>query len=94
MSRLFVHLLRGPILLYRWVLSPLKPPTCRFHPTCSVYALEAIDRFGPLTGGRMALRRLCRCHPWGGMGYDPVPTQRERAAAAATPLTFTDTPRF
>lgn len=62
-----------PIRLYQWTLSPLLPSTCRFAPSCSVYAAEAILAHGPIAGGWLALRRLARCHPWGGHGYDPVP---------------------
>lgn len=94
MNRFFVQLLRAPILFYRWVISPWTPRACRFDPSCSVYALEALDRFGPIAGGGLALRRLCRCHPWGGMGYDPVPAARDDAANTPTRLTFSDTPRF
>jgi len=66
---------------YRRGLSPLLPPACRFTPTCSAYAEEAVQRFGALRGGWLATRRLLRCHPWGGSGYDPVPeTRRGRAA--------------
>jgi putative membrane protein insertion efficiency factor len=61
------------IRLYRWTLSPLLPPACRFHPTCSQYALEAVLRFGALRGGALALARLARCHPWHCGGFDPVP---------------------
>ena len=62
------------IRFYRKYLSGLKPaPTCRFTPTCSAYALEAITKYGPIKGGWLTLRRLLRCHPWGGSGYDPVP---------------------
>lgn len=62
-----------PIRFYQLLISPLLPPACRFEPTCSVYAMEAILRFGILRGGWLAARRLLRCHPWGGSGYDPVP---------------------
>lgn len=49
------------------------PPSCRFTPTCSAYALEALQRHGPFKGSYLTIRRLLRCHPWGGSGYDPVP---------------------
>lgn len=61
------------IRLYQRFISPLTPPACRFTPTCSQYGLEAIRRHGPFRGGWLTLRRLLRCHPWGGSGYDPVP---------------------
>jgi putative membrane protein insertion efficiency factor len=57
---------------YKWAISPLLPPACRFVPTCSEYAMEAVERFGALRGGWMALKRLLRCHPLGRSGYDPV----------------------
>ncbi|MGL4412577.1 MAG: membrane protein insertion efficiency factor YidD [Bacteroidales bacterium] len=62
-----------PILFYRGVLSPMKPPTCRFTPTCSEYTLEAIYKYGIVKGTYLGAKRICRCHPWGGSGYDPVP---------------------
>lgn len=66
-----------PIHAYRYLLSPFLPPSCRFHPTCSVYALEALRVHGPLKGTWLAIRRLSRCHPisflGGGSGIDPVP---------------------
>lgn len=58
---------------YRLFFSPLLPPSCRYVPTCSTYAIEAIRSQGPVVGGVLILRRLVSCHPWGGMGYDPVP---------------------
>jgi hypothetical protein len=64
---------RVAIRLYQYLLSPLIGPTCRFAPSCSDYALEAITRFGAARGSWLALKRLLRCHPWGGSGYDPVP---------------------
>ncbi|MCF0180474.1 MAG: membrane protein insertion efficiency factor YidD [Bacteroidales bacterium] len=61
------------IYFYRSCISPLKPPVCRFTPTCSEYALEAIQKYGAIKGSWLAIKRICRCHPWGGSGYDPVP---------------------
>ncbi len=61
------------IRLYQWTVSPLLGPRCRFYPSCSHYALEAVQRFGALRGGFLALRRLLRCHPWQPGGFDPVP---------------------
>lgn len=63
----------GLIRAYQWVISPLLPKSCRFAPSCSEYAAEAMARHGLLAGGVLAARRLLRCHPWGGDGYDPVP---------------------
>lgn len=71
-------LLRGVIGFYRFWLSPWLGRSCRFMPTCSVYAQEALAQHGPWRGGWLALRRICRCHPWGGMGYDPVPDAHGR----------------
>lgn len=65
--------LLAAIRFYRRCISPFTPPSCRFTPTCSQYAAEAIRRYGPFKGLWLALKRLARCHPWGGSGYDPVP---------------------
>lgn len=73
MSARVQRALVGLIRLYRAALSPLLPPSCRYAPTCSRYAEEAVRRFGPWRGGWLALRRLLRCHPFGGRGWDPVP---------------------
>ena len=62
-----------PVRAYRLLLSPWVGHGCRFQPTCSAYALEALERHGALKGGYLAAHRICRCHPWGGHGYDPVP---------------------
>ena len=61
------------IKLYQWVISPLLGPKCRFTPSCSQYAIEAFKKYGILKGGWLSLKRISRCHPWGGHGYDPVP---------------------
>jgi len=69
------------VRLYQRFVSPLRPATCRFHPTCSAYAVESLERFGPIKGGWLAIRRLGRCHPWTPGGVDPVPhTWGERNA--------------
>ena len=67
------RLLILPIRFYQRCISPLTPPSCRFTPTCSQYAVEALQKHGLLKGLYLAVRRLLRCHPWGGHGYDPVP---------------------
>ena len=61
------------ILIYQKVISPLFQPSCRYSPTCSQYALDAIKKHGPWKGGKLAVKRIIRCHPFGGHGYDPVP---------------------
>jgi uncharacterized protein len=66
-------LLRLLVCAYRWCISPLFPPSCRFHPSCSQYAEEALERHGALRGSWLTAHRLCRCGPWSGGGYDPVP---------------------
>ncbi len=63
----------APIRLYQMTVSRVLPPSCRFSPSCSHYAIEALVRHGPVKGGWLALRRIGRCHPWGPSGYDPVP---------------------
>jgi len=73
MKKIFSWILLIPIYFYRACISPLKPPTCRFVPTCSEYAIQAIKKYGPLKGTYLAIKRILHCHPWGGSGYDPVP---------------------
>ena len=67
------QILLALVRFYRAAISPFRPPCCRFTPTCSAYAVEALRKYGPLKGGWLTLKRLSRCHPWGGSGYDPVP---------------------
>ena len=66
-------IMKAPVHAYRWTVKPWLGWECRHLPTCSEYALEAIDRNGAWRGGWLTLARLCRCHPWGTHGYDPVP---------------------
>lgn len=68
MKQIVIFLVRA----YRLLLSPYFPPSCRYQPTCSQYAEEALDKYGALKGGMIALKRISRCHPWGGSGYDPL----------------------
>ncbi len=69
MKRILVFLLR----VYQYALSPMLGRSCRFHPTCSQYGIEAVQKYGALRGGWLTLRRVCRCHPWNPGGFDPVP---------------------
>lgn len=69
MKKLFLAL----IAIYRYAISPMLPPRCRYTPTCSQYAIEAIEKYGAFKGGWLAAKRIARCHPLGGSGYDPVP---------------------
>lgn len=69
-----------PIRFYRKFVSPLKPPTCRFAPTCSQYALEAIELHGAAKGTYLAVKRICKCHPFHRGGFDPVPPRKPRNA--------------
>jgi putative membrane protein insertion efficiency factor len=67
------RLLRGAVYGYRYFISPLFTPSCRYAPTCSEYALGALAKHGAVRGSWLAIRRISDCHPWGGSGYDPVP---------------------
>jgi uncharacterized protein len=75
MRSIAIFLIRG----YQLLLSPVLGNNCRFHPTCSEYAMEAIRAHGVLRGGWLTVRRIGRCHPWGGAGHDPVPPRRPAA---------------
>lgn len=72
-SRALVFLLCLPIVFYQTCISPFTPPSCRFTPTCSEYAKQALRKHGPIKGLYLAVWRILRCNPWGGSGYDPVP---------------------
>lgn len=74
MKYIFILLVR----FYQRFISPLKPPTCRFYPTCSHYGLEAIRRFGALKGGYLTIKRILKCHPFHPGGFDPVPEKEQK----------------
>jgi putative membrane protein insertion efficiency factor len=74
MASILIALVRA----YQWTISPWLGPRCRFDPTCSHYMITAVERFGALRGGWLGLKRILRCHPWGGTGYDPVPEASAR----------------
>lgn len=78
-------LLSLPIRAYRLLLSPWVGHNCRFAPTCSAYALEALRVHGGLRGGWLTIKRLCRCHPWGQPGHDPVPPSRKEPSKHTSP---------
>ncbi|MFZ5752324.1 MAG: membrane protein insertion efficiency factor YidD [Pseudomonadota bacterium] len=84
------HLVALPVRAYRLVLSPWVGHGCRYQPTCSAYALEALDRHGAFRGSWLAARRILGCHPWGGHGYDPVPPAGEGAGRGHRPDAETD----
>ncbi len=69
---LFTLPLIALVEFYRRCVSPFTPPSCRFTPTCSQYALQALRKYGPIKGSWLALKRIAKCHPWGGSGYDPL----------------------
>ena len=70
-----------PIRIYQWTLSPLLGPSCRYTPTCSHYMIQAIEEWGIFKGTWLGLKRISRCHPWGGHGYDPVPRRNADATS-------------
>lgn len=72
-KKIFTYVFVGLIRFYQTAISPHTPSACRFVPTCSQYALEAIKKYGPFKGLWLAIKRILRCNPWGGSGYDPVP---------------------
>jgi hypothetical protein len=73
LSRVFSKIFIGLIRFYQLTISPLFPSSCRYTPTCSHYSIEALRKHGFWKGGKLAIKRIGRCHPWGGSGYDPVP---------------------
>ena len=73
MKKLLTWLLLIPVYFYKYCISPLTPASCRYVPTCSEYAVQALKKYGPFKGLYLAVKRILRCHPWGGSGYDPLP---------------------
>ena len=82
--------LRGLIRGYQLLLSPVLPASCRFMPSCSAYAIEAVEKHGPLAGTWLAARRICRCHPWNDGGFDPVPEPKNKAESGDAPSRHPD----
>ncbi|WP_299183229.1 membrane protein insertion efficiency factor YidD [uncultured Neptuniibacter sp.] len=80
LKQLLSWLLIGLVNVYRYIISPVIGPRCRFYPTCSSYMIEAIQLHGPIKGTLMGLRRIARCHPYNDGGYDPVPGSEERCS--------------
>ena len=78
MKRILIFPFIVLIRIYQKVISPIFPSTCRYQPTCSHYAVEALETHGLLKGTRLAIKRIFSCHPWGGSGYDPVPPRSEK----------------
>ena len=75
--QLYERSVKGALRAYKLTVSPLIGPRCRFTPTCSEYAAQSLITHGPWRGSWLAARRLCRCHPWGGAGYDPPPPGKD-----------------
>ncbi|MEN7546907.1 membrane protein insertion efficiency factor YidD [Rapidithrix thailandica] len=75
---LFKKVMLGLVRFYQLGISPMLPAACRYTPTCSQYAIEAIEKHGPWKGLWLSLKRISRCHPWGGSGYDPVPESSKK----------------
>ena len=75
---LISYFLLAPIFFYKWFISPFLPAACRYQPTCSAYAIDAIKSHGPLQGTLLAVKRIASCHPWGGNGYRPFPENLTR----------------
>ncbi len=73
LRKITIKILIGMVRLYQGMISPYLGAKCRYEPTCSAYAIEALSKYGVLRGGWLSTKRICSCHPWGGKGFDPVP---------------------
>ncbi len=78
LKKAITQILLAPVYFYRYAISPLTPPTCRYTPTCSQYTIEALKKHGPVKGVFLSIKRIISCNPWGGSGYDPVPEPKIR----------------
>ena len=78
LRNIITQILLAPVYFYRFVISPLTPPSCRYTPTCSQYTIEALKKHGPLKGTYLSVKRILSCNPWGGYGYDPVPEPKPK----------------
>jgi len=76
---ILTKILLAPVYFYRYAISPLTLPSCRYTPTCSQYTIEALKRHGPFKGSYLSAKRILSCNPWGGSGYDPVPEVKKKA---------------
>jgi len=74
---ILIRILMVPVYIYKYVISPMTPASCRHIPSCSEYAIEALKIHGPIKGIYLGTRRILKCHPWGTHGYDPVPPKKE-----------------
>ncbi|WP_083222987.1 membrane protein insertion efficiency factor YidD [Candidatus Terasakiella magnetica] len=74
------YIAKAIVRIYQYGISPILPGACRYSPTCSQYAIQAIERFGPFKGSWMGVKRIFRCNPWGGSGFDPVPQKNESSS--------------
>ncbi|MBL4905944.1 MAG: membrane protein insertion efficiency factor YidD [Sneathiella sp.] len=84
MRNFVTFILKALIKVYQYGVSPYLPANCRYHPTCSAYALEALHMYGPVKGSWLTIKRLGKCHPWGGHGYDPVPSSSNNCRPCGT----------
>lgn len=75
--KLVAQIFKGMVRVYQLVITPFLPGACRYHPTCSQYALDSLEHFGAIQGSWAALKRILRCNPWGSYGFDPVPEEQE-----------------
>lgn len=78
LKKILTQVLLAPVYFYRFAISPLLPPSCRYTPTCSQYTIEALKKHGPFKGSYLSAKRIISCNPWGGSGYDPVPELKKK----------------